>query len=122
MPRTVTDMARPRSGDPEVHRITAARGSHSEDLDARIGRYLLAMLIRMVCLVLVFVVPGWQRWVFAVAAIFLPYVAVVLANAGRPRRAVPDPAVVPPAHRQPENRRPLPHQDQPPPERGHPNG
>jgi type III secretory pathway component EscV len=115
-------MARPRSGDPEVHRITTARRSHSADLDARVGRYLLAMLIRTICLVLVFVVPGWQRWVFAVAAIFLPYVAVVLANAGRTRQAPPDTAVVRPTHRQPENRRPLPHQDHPPPEGGHPNG
>jgi hypothetical protein len=89
--RTVADVARPRSRDPEVHRITAARRSHSDDLDARIGRYLLSMLVRTLCFVLVFVVAGWERWVFAVAAVLLPYVAVVFANAGRAREAPPPP-------------------------------
>jgi len=76
----------------EVFSITAAAGSHSEDLDRRINRYLISMLIRTACVILVFVVSGPLRWVFAAGAVFLPYVAVVLANAtGRPRGTGPAP-------------------------------
>ncbi|UNK72540.1 DUF3099 domain-containing protein [Microbacterium sp. H1-D42] len=47
-------------------------------------RYALTMGIRTVCfLAMALVQPiGWWTWVFAAAAIFLPYVAVVYANAG----------------------------------------
>ena len=48
-------------------------------------KYLIAMGIRLVCIVLVFVVPGWWAVVFAVGAIVLPYFAVVLANVGHER-------------------------------------
>jgi Protein of unknown function (DUF3099) len=41
-------------------------------------------------------VPGPLRWVFAVGAIVLPYIAVVRANAGGERRAGP---VAPPTPR-----------------------
>jgi hypothetical protein len=42
------------------------------------------MSIRMVCFALtLFVTPyGWYTWVFAIAAAVLPYIAVVVANAG----------------------------------------
>jgi O-antigen ligase len=47
-------------------------------------KYTIAMSIRFVCIVLVFVVPDWWRLVPAIGAILLPYIAVVLANtAGR---------------------------------------
>ena len=40
------------------------------------------MAIRTVCFVGAIVVgPGWLRWVLVVAALLLPYVAVVMANA-----------------------------------------
>jgi hypothetical protein len=39
------------------------------------------MGIRTVCVVLVIVVHHPVRWVFAVGAVVLPYIAVVLANA-----------------------------------------
>lgn len=53
-------------------------------------RYALTMGIRVVCFVLmVFVQPyGWWTWVFAAAAAFLPYFAVVAANAGSGDREV----------------------------------
>lgn len=71
-----------RSGHrPPVQVITGARRAHSDDLDARVHRYLISMAIRTVCVVLAVVVDGWPRWVFAVGAVGLPYVAVVLANA-----------------------------------------
>ena len=68
------------SSDPEVHSITDAAGAHSEDMRQRMIKYAVAMGIRMVCLVLIFVVDGWFK-LFAVAgAVFLPWIAVVIAN------------------------------------------
>jgi hypothetical protein len=82
------------SGEPEVYRITGAQRPHSSDLDQRMGRYLLSMGIRTACVVLVLVVHGPARWVFAVGAIVLPYVAVVMANSRGSRREGP---VAPPS-------------------------
>jgi purine-cytosine permease-like protein len=68
------------SGEPEIHQITNAVTPYSDDLDARIARYLVSMLIRTACVVLVIVVHHPVRWVFAVGAVALPYVAVIIAN------------------------------------------
>jgi Protein of unknown function (DUF3099) len=43
-------------------------------------RYLIAMGIRMVCIVLCFFVQGWWLVLPIAGAIILPYIAVVLAN------------------------------------------
>ncbi len=42
------------------------------------------MGIRIACFILMVVITpyGWYTWVFGAAAIFIPYVAVVLANVG----------------------------------------
>jgi hypothetical protein len=80
---------------PEVVSITGAPRAHSDDLDRRINRYLVSMLIRTVCVVLVVVIDSPVRWVFAVGAIGLPYVAVVLANARGERHAPPPPVPTP---------------------------
>ncbi len=61
--------------------ITSARVSHSADIRRREVRYLLSMGIRTLCFVLAIVTDGAVRWVLVAAAVFLPYVAVVLANA-----------------------------------------
>lgn len=55
-----------------------------EEAASRLKRYALTMGIRTTCFVLMAVVTpyGWYTWVFAAGAIFLPYVAVVRANAG----------------------------------------
>lgn len=45
-------------------------------------KYLVAMAIRVLCIILCFVVQGWWVAVFAVGAIVLPYLAVVSANVG----------------------------------------
>jgi DUF3099 family protein len=74
---------------PDVYRITSAVGPHSADMQRRATRYLLSMGIRTVCVILVIVVPGPLRWVFAVGAIVLPYIAVVAANAAGERREPP---------------------------------
>jgi hypothetical protein len=75
--------------EPEVYRITSAAGAHSADMQQRAVRYLLSMGIRTLCVILVILVPGPLRWVFAVGAIVLPYIAVVAANAAGERRERP---------------------------------
>jgi Protein of unknown function (DUF3099) len=75
-------------------RITAAHTSHSERLRGRQRRYLVSMGIRTVCFVLAVATDGTLRWVFIVAAVVLPYVAVVMANAsGEVDRDAPAPFV-----------------------------
>jgi hypothetical protein len=85
----------PRRGaaSPAVHGITSARSSQTEDAAARTYKYLISMAIRTVCFVLVIVVPSPWRWFFAVGAVVLPYVAVVVANVGGTPRS-PGPEVV----------------------------
>jgi hypothetical protein len=68
------------SGDTEVHSITDAAGAHSEDMRKRMIKYALAMGIRMVCLILIFVVDGWFKIIAVAGAVFLPWIAVVIAN------------------------------------------
>ena len=71
--------------DPDVVRITTATRSHSDDIGARQRRYIISMTIRTVCFVLAVVCIGhWFMWVFIAASFVLPYVAVVMANAGAP--------------------------------------
>jgi hypothetical protein len=41
------------------------------------------MMIRTVCFILAVVLPSPYRWVALVGAVTLPYIAVVVANAGR---------------------------------------
>jgi hypothetical protein len=84
--RTVGPVNRRPPDDDPVHQITSATSSRSADLDRRINRYLISMAIRTACVILVFVVTGPLRWVFVVGAVFLPYVAVLLANTGVSRR------------------------------------
>ncbi|WP_264371273.1 DUF3099 domain-containing protein [Protaetiibacter intestinalis] len=43
-------------------------------------KYTVAMSIRVVCIALCLVVPGWWALLPAAGAIFLPYFAVVVAN------------------------------------------
>ncbi|HEY1157261.1 MAG TPA: DUF3099 domain-containing protein [Arthrobacter sp.] len=68
------------SGDAEVHSITDAAAAHSEDMRQRMIKYALAMGIRMVCLILIFVVDGWFKIIAVAGAVFLPWIAVVIAN------------------------------------------
>lgn len=45
-------------------------------------KYAVAMGIRMVCLVLIFVVDGWLKILPIIGAVFLPWFAVIIANGG----------------------------------------
>lgn len=74
-----------------VFRVTNAPKSLKADVRSREVRYLISMGIRTVCFVLAFLASGPLRWTFVVAAVILPYIAVVIANAGREqvKRRVP---------------------------------
>jgi len=90
---------RTRRHEPQVQRITAAPEPLAQDVARRQRRYLAQMGVRLVCFVLAFLtwshVPVWVSIAFLVAAVLLPYVAVIFANAGRERRDEPDPFVQP---------------------------
>ncbi|MGN6427452.1 DUF3099 domain-containing protein [uncultured Leifsonia sp.] len=61
----------------------------SPDLERkhRMIKYSVAMGIRVVCIIVALLVPGWWAAIPLVAAIFLPYFAVVIANVSTdPRR------------------------------------
>ena len=74
---------RAQEGDPPVYLVTAARPGHSQEMSGRLRRYLISMTIRVVCLVLaIFFFTGWLRLVGVAAAVVLPWIAVVMANAG----------------------------------------
>jgi hypothetical protein len=75
---------RARTREP-VYQITGARRGVRDDVDSRTKRYLISMAVRTVCFVLAVVTDGWVRWVMIAAAILLPYLSVVFANAGRVR-------------------------------------
>jgi len=77
-------MAEPRQPDP-VYRITNVDRGLTEEQAGRQRRYLISMAVRTACFVAAIITSGPLRWVFLVAALFLPYIAVVIANAGRER-------------------------------------
>lgn len=68
---------------PEVHSITNAQRGITEQQSGRTKKYLVSMAIRTVCFILAIVVPGWPKLAFIIGAVALPYLAVVIANAGR---------------------------------------
>lgn len=66
--------------------ITSMRESADEERAARTRKYALMMAVRLACFLALIWVRGPWMLVFAAGAIFLPYFAVVLANAVRYRR------------------------------------
>ena len=71
------------AGGEEVFDVTSAPKSLSNDLAGRQRRYLISMMIRTVCFILTVVLPSPYRWFALAGAVTLPYIAVVIANAGR---------------------------------------
>ncbi|MEI6648904.1 MAG: DUF3099 domain-containing protein [Actinomycetes bacterium] len=65
------------------HRITSAQLALSEEQISRQRKYFLSMMVRTACFILTIVLPSPYRWVALFGAVILPYVAVVIANAGR---------------------------------------
>ena len=68
-----------------MHSVTSAATSSTDDQDQRVRRYLTMMGIRVLCFGLVFVTTGWLRWAAVAGAVLIPYFAVIVANAVRPR-------------------------------------
>ncbi|MFI9049987.1 DUF3099 domain-containing protein [Streptomyces sp. NPDC053427] len=85
----------------QTFRITGARQGLSEDVKGRQRRYVISMGIRSVAVVLATVLWNIERPVaiaMLVLGIGLPYVAVVIANAGRENApSLPSAFVGPPA-------------------------
>lgn len=67
----------------ESFSITSAPKSLKNDLAGRQRRYLISMIIRTVCFLLTVALPSPYRWFALAGAMILPYIAVVVANAGR---------------------------------------
>lgn len=65
--------------------ITTVSESPDDERKSRMLKYTLAMTIRVVCIVVAMFVEGWLMWLAFAGAIFLPYFAVVLANAQGPK-------------------------------------
>lgn len=80
-------MARLKHGAEPPVRITTASAGAGADIDARQKRYVITMGIRTLCVVAIALLavthfgPGWLPWLFLGGAVFLPYVAVIMANA-----------------------------------------
>ncbi|MFD8719624.1 DUF3099 domain-containing protein [Streptomyces sp. NPDC059629] len=75
-------------GNVQVFRITGARTGLVEDVRARQRRYVISMSVRTVSVILAATLWNVERYVAVVALVLgalLPYVAVVIANAGRER-------------------------------------
>lgn len=70
-------------GGNEVYDVTSAPKSLSNDLSSRQKRYFISMMIRTLCFILTVILPSPFRWIALAGAVTLPYVAVVIANAGR---------------------------------------
>jgi hypothetical protein len=69
--------------DDGVYDITSAQKSLSSDQPGRQRRYFISMMVRTACFILTVILPSPFRWVALSGAVFLPYIAVVVANAGR---------------------------------------
>ena len=67
--------------------ITTLPQNPDADRHSRMIQYAVAMGIRLVCFGLIFVVPGWWRLIPLAGALFIPYFAVVIANAAKPKAA-----------------------------------
>ncbi|MFE1885022.1 DUF3099 domain-containing protein [Streptomyces diastatochromogenes] len=81
-------MRKQHGGSAQVFRITGARTGLAEDVRGRQRRYVISMTIRTASVILAATLWNVERYVAVVALVFgalLPYVAVVIANAGRER-------------------------------------
>ena len=80
-------MARTKRGVGAPIRITTASAGAAADIASRQKRYVVTMGVRTLCVLAIAILaikhlgPGWLPWVFVGGAVFLPYVAVVMANA-----------------------------------------
>ncbi|MGI5370907.1 hypothetical protein C9J60_31175 [Streptomyces sp. A244] len=87
-------------GNVQVFRITGARAGLQEDVRGRQRRYVISMTVRTISVILAATLWNVERHVAVVALVLglvLPYVAVVIANAGRENApSLPSTFVAPP--------------------------
>ncbi|MEV6201236.1 DUF3099 domain-containing protein [Streptomyces sp. NPDC051771] len=75
-----------KRAEPEVFRITGARQGLADDVRGRQRRYIISMSVRTLSVIAAAVLWNVERHVAVVAlalGVLLPYIAVVIANAGR---------------------------------------
>jgi predicted tellurium resistance membrane protein TerC len=70
-------------GKEEPISITSAQESLTKDQSGRARRYFISMMIRTACFILTVILPSPYRWIALSGALLLPYIAVIVANAGR---------------------------------------
>jgi len=63
--------------------ITNAQEALSQEQRGRQRRYFVSMMVRTACFISTIFLPNPYRWFAMAGAVFLPYIAVVIANAGR---------------------------------------
>jgi Protein of unknown function (DUF3099) len=66
-----------------VASITSAPEGLSVDQSGRQKRYFYSMMLRTLCFILAVALPSPYRWIALAGAVVLPYVSVIIANAGR---------------------------------------
>jgi Flp pilus assembly protein TadB len=71
------------TANPVVHSITNAQEGLTIDQSTRQRRYFISMMVRTACFILTVLLPSPYRWFALAGATFLPYIAVIFANAGR---------------------------------------
>ncbi|WP_406728231.1 DUF3099 domain-containing protein [Streptomyces sp. GD-15H] len=79
-------MRKQHGGSVQVFRITGARAGLHDDVRGRQRRYVISMVIRTISVILAATLWNVERHVAIVAlalGMLLPYIAVVIANAGR---------------------------------------
>jgi hypothetical protein len=79
-------VTRKHDGGPQVFRITGARAGLADDVRGRQRRYVISMTVRTISFLLAVILWNVERHVAIVALVLgfiLPYIAVVIANAGR---------------------------------------
>ena len=55
----------------------------SIDQSSRARKYFISMMMRTACFILAVILPSPYRWIALFGAVVLPYISVVVANAGR---------------------------------------
>jgi hypothetical protein len=63
--------------------ITNAPVALTQDQSKRLRKYTISMGIRTICFISSVFLPSPFRWFAIVGAVTLPYISVVVANAGR---------------------------------------
>lgn len=67
---------------PQPQAVTSVEESPYLERRSRFIKYTIAMVIRVICIILAVAIPvSWFTLVFVAGAVFLPYFAVVIANA-----------------------------------------